>query len=220
MEKNLPRTGRISVLFPEHLPLSFYRQKFCFIYPAVFIIIMLACLTSPSDAQHRAEGNSTVIDTLTADDYGEEGFYERENTRNGSENEKLVINKTNERINKTEILKTVMDFMGVRYKKYGNDSSGFDCSGFTLRIFHETCGILMPHSSRAQYALGKHIARDVLRFGDLVFFTLRGKLPSHVGIYLGDGLFAHASIKRGVTVSILDSDYYVKRYFGACRILE
>lgn len=57
----------------------------------------------------------------------------------------------------------------MRYRKNGEDSSGFDCSGFTLRIFYETWGILMPHSSQAQYEFGKHVDRENLRFGDLVF---------------------------------------------------
>jgi cell wall-associated NlpC family hydrolase len=61
--------------------------------------------------------------------------------------------------------------------------------------------------------------RSDLKFGDLVFFNTRRRVrPGHVGIYIGDNLFAHASSKLGVTISSLDYDYYSKRYMGARRV--
>ena len=63
--------------------------------------------------------------------------------------------------------------------------------------------------------------RTELKFGDLVFFNTRRRVkPGHVGIYIGDNLFAHASSKLGVTISSLEHDYYNKRYMGARRIDE
>ncbi len=222
MGKGLPGRGRASMMPSERRPSSLCRHQYRYIYSVAFIILMLSYLTSPTNAQHRS-GDSGISDTLAAGDFGKEGFFERENSGippSGSDGEELFSNDYESRIKEKGILRTIMGFMGVRYRKNGEDSSGFDCSGFTSRIFYETCRILMPHSSQSQYEFGKHIDRENLRFGDLVFFALRGSFPSHVGIYIGDGLFAHASIKRGVTVSLLDSEYYARRFFGACRILE
>ncbi|MDI6766596.1 MAG: C40 family peptidase [Bacteroidota bacterium] len=132
----------------------------------------------------------------------------------------LLSREDNPAIDRRKVLTDIMALMGIRYKRNGNDSTGFDCSGFTLKIFTDALEIELPRSSRAQYTTGKPVEQDSLKFGDLVFFKTRRIIPSHVGIYVGDGLFAHASLKNGVTISLLDSKYYRKRYLGARRIIE
>jgi cell wall-associated NlpC family hydrolase len=67
--------------------------------------------------------------------------------------------------------------------------------------------------------MGVEVERDSLQFGDLVFFNTTGRAPSHVGIYIEDYLFAHASVSSGVTISSLESTYYKGRYVGARRIV-
>jgi cell wall-associated NlpC family hydrolase len=116
------------------------------------------------------------------------------------------------------LLATIMSLMGVPYAFNGVDTTGFDCSGFTATVFATALKRTLPHSSQAQYALGTPVKRDSLRFGDLVFFADGGDEPSHVGIYVGDGLFAHASVSLGVTISLLESNYYNRRYLGARRL--
>jgi lipoprotein Spr len=116
------------------------------------------------------------------------------------------------------LLAEIMSLMGVPYAFNGTDTSGFDCSGFTSAVFASSLHRTIPHSSQGQYALGTSVDRDSLRFGDLVFFAEGGGEVSHVGIYVGDGLFAHASVSLGVTISLLDSSYYKKRYLGARRL--
>ncbi len=81
-------------------------------------------------------------------------------------------------------------------------------------------GINLPHQSGSQYQMGTAISLDNIRPGDLVFFNTSGNGVSHVGIYVGEGKFAHASSKRGVTVSSLNDSYYVNRYVGAKRIMS
>jgi len=110
--------------------------------------------------------------------------------------------------------------MGIPYVYDGSDSTGFDCSGFTSRMYSDVLGRSIPHSTVDQYALGSPVEKNTLRFGDLVFFAIDSDAPSHVGIYVGDGLFAHASVSLGVTISLLDSNYYKKRYCGARRIIQ
>ncbi|WP_410513008.1 C40 family peptidase [Paenibacillus sp. BR2-3] len=109
--------------------------------------------------------------------------------------------------------------IGSKYVAGGVSTSGFDCSGFTLYVF-DKIGIDLPHQSGSQYQMGTAVSQSELRAGDLVFFNTNGKGVSHVGIYVGDGKFAHASSSRGVTISTLSESYYVNRYVGAKRIMS
>ncbi|RMD49452.1 MAG: NlpC/P60 family protein [Ignavibacteria bacterium] len=114
----------------------------------------------------------------------------------------------------------VIDFLNTPYKYGGNDKKGIDCSGFTKQIFEKSVGISLPRTASEQYLNGNEIsAPDKLKFGDLVFFnTTKNKFPGHVGIYLGNDLFVHSSVSRGVTVSSILSDYWIKRFVGGRRI--
>ena len=113
--------------------------------------------------------------------------------------------------------KEVKDVLGTRYQTGGTSTSGFDCSGFTMYIFKQF-DVKLPHQSRSQYKMGTKVAKSDLQSGDLVFFNTNGKGISHVGIYVGENKFAHASSKRGITISSLSDSYYVKRYVGATRV--
>jgi len=109
--------------------------------------------------------------------------------------------------------------IGTKYVSGGVSTNGFDCSGFTMYVF-DKIGIDLPHQSGSQYQMGTAVSRSDLRAGDLLFFNTSGKGVSHVGIYVGDGKFAHASSSRGVTISNLSDSYYVNRYVGAKRIMS
>lgn len=119
----------------------------------------------------------------------------------------------------TPLESAVDKLMGVGYKYGGTTTSGFDCSGFTSYVF-EQFGIELPRTSRDQATVGTKVAKSELQAGDLVFFNTSGKGISHVGIYLGDGTFAHASTSRGVIITELSDSYYAKRYVTARRILD
>lgn len=108
---------------------------------------------------------------------------------------------------------------GVKYSYGGTTVKGFDCSGFTQYIFKKL-GIELSRSSNSQAKEGKRVAKSDLREGDLVFFNTNGKGISHVGIYIGDGKFAHASTSRGVTIDALESKYYAPRYVTARRVMD
>ena len=115
--------------------------------------------------------------------------------------------------------KVIDKAIGTKYVAGGVSTNGFDCSGFTMYVF-DKIGINLPHQSGAQYKMGSTISREDLRAGDLLFFNTSGKGVSHVGIYVGEGKFAHASSKRGVTISSLSDKYYVNTYMGAKRIMS
>jgi len=116
----------------------------------------------------------------------------------------------------------IIKYMNTPYKYGGNSLNGIDCSAFTQNVYKDSWLISINRSARDQYQQGIVIAdRTELEFGDLVFFNTRRRVrPGHVGIYIGENLFVHASSHSGVTISSLEHDYYNKRYMGARRIDE
>lgn len=123
---------------------------------------------------------------------------------------------------KEKMLMEIIKYLNTPYKFGGNSKSGIDCSAFTQKVYSDCVSISLLRTAQDQYNEGTPVQEiDELKFGDLVFFdTRRNVKPGHVGIYLGDNLFAHASSKQGVTVSSLTNDYYSKRFMGGRRIEE
>jgi len=124
-----------------------------------------------------------------------------------------------ESINENSILfKLVKQWLDTPYKYGGMSKSGVDCSGFSSIVLQDVYNIKIPRTAEEQYNMGEKIRDIWLSPGDLVFFiNFRGHGIDHVGIFLGNNRFAHATESTGVTVSDLDEDYYRKRYVGACR---
>jgi cell wall-associated NlpC family hydrolase len=107
----------------------------------------------------------------------------------------------------------------VPYAWAGSSPSGFDCSGFTYYLFAKH-GISLPRMADEQFEVGRRVAKQDLLPGDLVFFETYEVGPSHVGIYVGDGQFIHASSGAGeVTITPLSKPYYLARYLGARRLI-
>jgi len=105
------------------------------------------------------------------------------------------------------------------YKFGANGVSGVDCSSYVQKVFG-IAGINLPRSAREQFTVGEKVDKKELAVGDLVFFQTYARFPSHVGIYLGNNLFIHASSKtKRVTIDSLEHPYYVSRYIGAKRLL-
>jgi cell wall-associated NlpC family hydrolase len=115
------------------------------------------------------------------------------------------------------ITRSAMSYRGMPYRWGGSQvETGIDCSGFTRYLYHKL-GISLPHSARSQYEMGKPVQKADLIAGDLVFFNTDGPI-THVGMYIGDGKFIHASnVRRGIKVDRLASRYYQTRYAGARR---
>ncbi len=116
------------------------------------------------------------------------------------------------------VISTAKSLIGIPYVWGGTTTIGFDCSGFTQYVLSKN-GISVPRTAAEQYTVGTSVSKSNLRAGDLVFFTTYKAGPSHLGIYLGDGNFIHASSSKGVTISSLSSDYYSSRYIGARRVM-
>ncbi|BEH71921.1 hypothetical protein GBS0709_10380 [Edwardsiella tarda] len=119
---------------------------------------------------------------------------------------------------KSKIMDQYASWKGVRYRLGGDSKRGIDCSAFVQRTFREQFGLELPRSTSQQEGTGRAIKRSKLRIGDLVLFRA-GSTGRHVGIYLGNDQFVHASTSSGVTISNLNETYWKKRYREARRVL-
>jgi len=120
-----------------------------------------------------------------------------------------------------ERLRLVAEMMlDIPYRFGGSSFKGMDCSAYVQKVF-SFVDIFLPRAAREQFNVGIPITKDELSLGDLVFFRTYAKFPSHVGIYLRDNLFIHASsVDKKVTIGRLDAPYYAKRFIGARRLIQ
>ncbi|OPZ91411.1 MAG: putative peptidoglycan endopeptidase LytE precursor [Firmicutes bacterium ADurb.Bin419] len=131
----------------------------------------------------------------------------------------IVGTNTARQIKADMIIKTAKGYQGVPYVWGGTSQSGFDCSGFTHYVMLKN-DIIIPRTASAQYTKGNWVSKSQLKNGDLVFFSTYKSGPSHVGIYIGNNQFIHASSGAGkITISSLSNTYYAQRYIGAKRVI-
>ncbi len=108
-------------------------------------------------------------------------------------------------------------WQGVRYLRGGLSKRGIDCSGFVQLTYKKRFGVDVPRTVNQQVKVGRKVSPRNLRAGDLIFFKT-GFFNRHVGIYLGDRRFLHASVSRGVTISNLSDRYWSSNYWQARRV--
>ncbi|TDV90244.1 cell wall-associated NlpC family hydrolase [Halomonas alkaliantarctica] len=108
---------------------------------------------------------------------------------------------------------------GTPYRIGGTSERGIDCSALVRNVYRDTFNLELPRSTRGQVHEGRPIDRQELQAGDLVFFRPPGRY-NHVGIYVGDGYFLHASTSKGVIISRLDNSYWQRYYWQSRRALE
>lgn len=137
----------------------------------------------------------------------------------------LTYGSLPEQSSATELGKQIADealsYLGTPYVWAGTSPSGFDCSGLVYYAY-ASCGVSITRTAESIYSCGSYVEKAELQIGDTVHFTGRnsgGKID-HVGIYIGDDKFVHASSSsEGVIISELSSDYYTEHYYGARRIV-
>ena len=113
---------------------------------------------------------------------------------------------------------TALMYRGVPYRWAGMSSRGMDCSGLVSRVL-QSHGIRAPHQSSLLFKMGVPVGLNELQAGDLLFFRTRRRGIGHVGMYLGDGKFIHASSGAGrVVVTPVNDAHYMAMYVGARRI--
>lgn len=159
----------------------------------------------------------------TTDNNASDGYYYLPETEMISMDDLIMDNVENlsnrQKQNRDILIMNIIKYLGVPYVWGGNTINGLDCSGFTKLVFREAFSIELFRVARDQFTQGEVVPRfEDLQFGDLIFFDTRpSSRPGHVGIYLGHGLFAHASTKQGVIVSSFDTKYYRDKYMGGRR---
>lgn len=122
-------------------------------------------------------------------------------------------------IKNTRLYYFIDEWYGAKYKWGGNEKSGIDCSGLVCKIYQDVYGLKIQRTVTALHEEHKNF-RKQRRFdeGDLVYFKTETKEPTHVGIYLQNGRFVHASKSKGVTIGILDEPYWKKTYLGGGKV--
>ncbi|SFN31665.1 lipoprotein Spr [Izhakiella capsodis] len=120
---------------------------------------------------------------------------------------------------KSRLMNQYASWKGVRYRLGGESKRGIDCSAFVQTTFREQFGLSLPRSTSQQRESGRSVQRSKLRPGDLVLFHA-GSTGRHVGIYLGNDNFVHASTSSGVMISSLNNSYWKHRYREARRVLS
>jgi len=118
---------------------------------------------------------------------------------------------------KNKLYAQYKNWKGVKYKMGGLSKNGIDCSGFVYRTFRSQLGINIPRSTELQSSTGKQITKNKLKPGDLVFFKTSSKVR-HVGIYIENNNFLHASTSKGVMISKLNNIYWKSKYWKAHRL--
>ncbi len=156
--------------------------------------------------------------------YGDDVYYREKTTASGSKsNNKSDIRPSSSVQKLTGDARALVDeaysWIGTPYSYGGHSRRGTDCSGFVMEVYRRALGFTLPRTTSEQSEACTDIDRDDLRVGDLVFFRDRshGKI-AHVGIYIGDGNFVHASSSRGVIESSLTEKYYRDHYRHGGRI--
>lgn len=128
----------------------------------------------------------------------------------------LLLDVEVEQASNVNLFRALDEWMGTRYRLGGSSKDGIDCSALMQILFTGLYGITLPRTAREQYQFSKKISRTELKEGDLVFFNTVGGV-SHVGMYLQNNKFIHAS-SGGVTISDLYEEYWMKRFIGVGRI--
>ncbi|MBW7982672.1 lipoprotein Spr [Enterobacillus tribolii] len=136
----------------------------------------------------------------------------------------LPQNSFTQKINNTTTIKNAISsvyakWKGVHYRFGGSTKRGVDCSALMQHVFSDTVDMHLPRTTREQIKLGTRISKNELRTGDLVFFKT-SRYQRHVGVYIGNNQFMHASKRKGVTISSLDNSYWVRHYESARRVVD
>ena len=132
-----------------------------------------------------------------------------------TENETILEKRSDLR---TKIIEEALNYLGTKYRFGGESKAGLDCSALT-RLVYRVINIDLPKNSSLQFENGIPIKEEEALPGDLVFFKRGGRI-GHVGIYLGNDLFVHASFKfKRVVISSLSERYFRERFVGFRRYL-
>lgn len=129
----------------------------------------------------------------------------------------VLLNTPAEEVKNTKMFEFIDDWYGTPYRLGGTTKKGVDCSAFTQFLFASVYGLSIPRTAREQYNLTNRISRTALKEGDLIFFNSGGGV-SHVGVYLQNNKFVHASTSGGVMISNIFEEYWARKFVGVGRL--
>ena len=179
----------------------------------ILIIVGLAVLTTACSNNSGQAQNGMISES---DDAELTGLIAGLDGKKGGAYSKLRTNRPKSALIGDKALAQVYnEWEGTRYRMGGTSKHGIDCSALMQTAFLDAYGMELPRSTSEQRYLGHQIQKHELRKGDLVFF--RGN--NHVGVYIGNNQFMHASTSQGVTISSLDEDYWSRTYTQSRRVM-
>ena len=208
----------------------------------IFIIIPAIMMFTACSSKNTLTSDNTILENSSKEvtlSYGEyKKLYDAKNNTvknkplsnyeaiiTPKEYKALMFNEKEENKSFSEIPKKKQAFTDVysewkdvKYKMGGNSKSGIDCSAFTQKIYKEKFGVELPRTTLTQVNMGEEVKKSDLKPGDLVFFKT-SKTDKHVGVYVGNNNFLHASI-RGIQFTSMDKPFYKKNYWTSRRIID
>ena len=208
----------------------------------IFIIIPAIMMFTACSSKNTLTSDNTILENSSKEvtlSYGEyKKLYDAKNNTvknkplsnyeaiiTPKEYKALMFNEKEENKSFSEIPKKKQAFTDfysewkdVKYKMGGNSKSGIDCSAFTQKIYKEKFGVELPRTTLTQVNMGEEVKKSDLKPGDLVFFKT-SKTDKHVGVYVGNNNFLHASI-RGIQFTSMDKPFYKKNYWTTRRIID
>ena len=136
-------------------------------------------------------------------------------------NQRLLISGTSSEIRTVKLqnalLKSFENWKGTRYAFGGDSSRGIDCSALTRRVYREVFSFELPRVTKDQIKVGRHVSRNNLKPGDILYFRPDGKY-NHTAVYLGNSLFINASSSKGVILSSMEHSYWSKYFVHGVRV--
>lgn len=190
---------------------------------AITLILLISIFAVGCSGSGAGEDYVVVKKKAPKEQYSSTSGIEKKSLIN-QENLEILTNIVSEykstTVDRDVVMTRIIELINTPYLWGGTTSNGIDCSAFVMTVFRRALDIELPRTSIMQSTVGEEVNRDELQFGDLVFFNTLGRRISHVGIYIGEGYFAHSSSNGGVKVSSLNEDYYNSRYVTARRVIR
>ena len=205
-------------------------------------LFAMNCSTLQNNSTSRKRNNKVKTDPETADatesrkENDREHKSDNQNLKNRFSNDSLVITKINELQEKNQrllisgtsseirtvklqnaLLKSFENWKGTRYSFGGDSSRGIDCSALTRRVYREVFSFELPRVTKDQIKVGRHVSRNNLKPGDILYFRPDGKY-NHTAVYLGNSLFINASSSKGVILSSMEHSYWSKYFVHGVRV--
>ncbi len=187
--------------------MRFLSAKHIRLFQAIFILILLGLFLASCRGTKNSTSSVKNVETETAE---ERTLREKYAIQLGVDAATLK--------KQAALLRFIDEWYGVPYKYGGKDKNGIDCSAFSSRLLANVYGISVAGSAQELYDLCKSADVSDLKEGDLVFFKIESKKITHVGVYLMNNKFVHATTRKGIMINDLSEAYYKKYFFSGGKV--